>query len=109
MADADGMGRLENAMRVARSGAGRALPGHRGAGGGSISALDCGRNATATPASPKQQRDPNAGFVVDIPVAALPALRRAARARDTNLNRLVFDLLTVIASDGLVNAILDDK
>jgi hypothetical protein len=46
-------------------------------------------------------------FTVDVPVHALPALRAAAREHDTNVNRLVFDLLTVLASDKLVSAILD--
>jgi hypothetical protein len=57
-------------------------------------------------ASPKQ-RDPDPTYTVDIPSAAIGALRREARARDCNVARLVHDLLTTVAADGLVSAILD--
>ena len=35
-------------------------------------------------------------------------LRRAARARGTTMRSLVNELLTVVAEDGLIDAILDD-
>jgi hypothetical protein len=43
-----------------------------------------------------------------LPIDVRESLSRQARKRDTTLSRLVLDLLTTIALDGLVNAVLDD-
>jgi hypothetical protein len=45
---------------------------------------------------------------IEIEHALVAALRPEARRRDVSVARLVYDLLGMIAADGLVTAILDD-
>jgi hypothetical protein len=45
---------------------------------------------------------------IEIPLAAVRALRPAARARDISVPRLISDLIETVANDGLVTAVLDD-
>jgi hypothetical protein len=46
--------------------------------------------------------------VVEIAHEVVVSLRREARRRDTTVERLARDLLDIIATDGLVGAVLDD-
>jgi hypothetical protein len=46
---------------------------------------------------------------VEIEHALVAALRPEARRRDVSVARLVYDLLGMIAADGLVTAVLDDS
>jgi hypothetical protein len=45
---------------------------------------------------------------IEIEHALVAALRPEARRRDVSVARLVYDLLGMIAADGLVTAVLDD-
>ena len=45
---------------------------------------------------------------IEIEHALVAALRLEARRRDVSVARLVYDLLGMIAADGLVTAVLDD-
>ena len=45
--------------------------------------------------------------VVEIAHEVVVSLRREARRRDTTVERLARDLLDIIATDGLVGAVLD--
>jgi hypothetical protein len=46
--------------------------------------------------------------LIELEPSLVSAFRREAAKRDVSLDRLVHDRLDVIASDGLVTAILDD-
>jgi len=46
---------------------------------------------------------------VEIEHTVVAALRPEARRRDVSVARLVYDLLGMIAADGLVTAVLDDN
>jgi hypothetical protein len=47
-------------------------------------------------------------FPVDLPRDLATALRPAAVQRDWSIARLVLELLEVLATDGIVDAVLDD-
>jgi hypothetical protein len=56
----------------------------------------------------QRTRDTPDTVAVPIPLAAIRALRPAARLRDTTVPRLIADVIEAVAADGLVGAVLDD-
>jgi hypothetical protein len=45
---------------------------------------------------------------VEISIAVIRALRPQAARRDVSVQRLISDVIEVVAADGLVSAVLDD-
>ena len=56
----------------------------------------------------RSRRPKHPALSIEIEHALVAALRLEARRRDVSVARLVYDLLGMIAADGLVTAILDD-